>query len=68
VIPISRRKLSANNFTVGWRSTQLAIALAKAIITITAPMAAEIMMPIPSTMPMAVITESSENTTSRSRI
>src|SRR5574342_447010 len=66
--PTRRRKASASIFMVGWRSTNVPMAPAKAIITPTAiTMAATITERWPA-MPTAVMTESSEKTTSRTAI
>lgn len=68
VIPMSNKKLSANIFTVGWRSTNRPIGPAKTIMNKTATTTAETIMPIWLTMPTAVITESKEKTASSRRI
>ncbi len=52
---------------VGWRSTNSPRGLAKRIITPAAMTTAATMISSWSTMPTAVITESSEKTTSNSR-
>ena len=66
--PISSRNASASIFTVGWRSTNSAMAVEANSIVHTAMMIAAIMIDTNSAMPTAVITESSEKTISSSRI
>jgi hypothetical protein len=53
---------------VGWRLTKLLIAPAETSMTATETITAAIITPSWSTMPTAVITESSENTASRTTI
>ena len=67
-MPIMTRKASANTLTDGWRSTKSPIGLAANIITPTDATTAATITLIWSTMPTAVITESSENTMSMTAI
>jgi hypothetical protein len=66
--PMRMRKLRASILMVGWRSTKSLIIREDSSITMTAMTTAAIMIDTCSTMPTAVITESSENTISSSRI
>src|SRR6187402_2750658 len=66
--PMSSRKLSASIFTVGCFSTNSLTTLADTIVTATAMTTAAIITATCSAIPTAVITESSENTMSSSRI
>jgi hypothetical protein len=67
-MPMRIRKARASIFTVGCRATNSPIGPAANIITPTAITTAAIMIVRWLAMPTAVITESSEKTTSRSRI
>ena len=60
VVPISKRKLRASIFTVGWSDTKLPTASAEIIMTPTAKMTAATMTARSSAIPTAVITESNE--------
>jgi hypothetical protein len=63
-----RRKLSARIFMLGCRSMKPDTLPAKISITTTATIMATTMIGISGAIPTAVITESSENTISSSRI
>src|ERR1700761_2735626 len=67
-MPTITRKASASTLIDGWRSTKSPIGLAANIITATAATTAAIITPTRSTMPTAVMTESSENTRSMTAI
>ena len=62
------RKLRASILTVGWRWTKSPTVPAKTIMNAIAMITAAIMTPTWSTMPTAVMTESSEKTMSRRTI
>ncbi len=63
-MPTMMRKLRASIFTVGWRETKRPIGPAATIMSSTETMTAAIMTGMSSTMPTAVMIESSENTRS----
>ncbi len=65
---MSSKKLSAKIFTVGCRLTKSLMAPADKIMTKVETKTAVIMIERLSTMPTAVMTESSENTMSSSKI
>ena len=67
-MPINSKKLSASILTVGWRSMKSASGFAAASMSITAMMIAAAMTQRSFAIPTAVITLSSENTTSRTTI
>ena len=67
-MPISSRKLSASILTVGCRCTNALIGSAATIMISTEMMTATTITDTSSTMPTAVITESSEKTMSSSAI
>ena len=67
-MPTITRNASASTLTEGWRSTNSPIGLAATSITPTEATTAATMTPIWSTMPTAVMTESSENTMSMTAI
>ena len=62
--PITRRNARASILIVGWLETKRPIAPANAIMSSTEPTTAAIITSSRSTMPTAVMIESSENTRS----
>ncbi|MNC89269.1 hypothetical protein D3C83_51780 [compost metagenome] len=67
-IPIMIRKARASIFTVGWRETKRPIGPAATSIRATDAITAAIITRTSSTMPTAVMIESSENTRSMTMI